>query len=171
MKKPSYTAIAVVAVLAVLTQTQAAITEEDAEAYKKWPSWGFHERLNFLLYEEDWANFRTEFFQKDVTRSNSATLQDFVRVHSDFMETERIEEFFQACVDADDSDDCDYISYVVARGDYDQNGNPFDNNEWEMRESMFIKGFEDAVNNPHISEAELAILGMKIGEDGIIEEL
>jgi hypothetical protein len=36
---------------------------------------------------------------------------------------------------------------------------------------MFIKGFEDAVNNPHITEAELAILGMKIGEDGIIEEL
>ncbi|GMH77348.1 hypothetical protein TL16_g07374 [Triparma laevis f. inornata] len=87
------------------------------------------------------------------------------------METDRIEEFFQACVDADDSNECDFVSYVVARGDYDQNGNPFDNNEWEMRESMFIKGFEDAVNNPEITEMELEILGMRIGEDGIIEEL
>lgn len=62
--------------LATLSSTtNAAITEEDAEAYKNWPSWGFHERLNFLLYEEDWANFRSEFFIKDLERSNNIILE------------------------------------------------------------------------------------------------
>ena len=72
------------------------------------------------------------------------------------METERIEEFFQACVDADDSDDCDYISYVVARGDYDQNGNPFDNNEWEMREVRQARSWEsiDSVRLTNFSSTE-----------------
>lgn len=64
-------------------------------------------------------------------------------------------DFFQECLNAEEGEGCDFLSYVVARGVYDQNGNLYDNNEWEMRESIFLTSYEEAVKNPDITDEEV----------------
>ena len=65
-------------------------------------------------------------------------------------------DFFQECLNAEEGEGCDFLSYVVARGVYDQNGNLYDNNEWEMRESIFLTSYEEAVKNPDITDEEVS---------------
>ncbi len=160
---------------ASLQQSLAAITEEDVVAYNSWESWTFTERLSFLLFDEDWYNLRSEFGGLDPTGSNDVSLSDFVRVFEDFNDEETIEDFYNACVEADDPANeasspnrCDFFSYAISRGSYDANGTPVDANEWEMRESMFLTGYQDRMRSQDITEDELELLGLRVNEDGIL---
>mmetsp|Transcript_12857 Transcript_12857/g.25540 ORF Transcript_12857/g.25540 Transcript_12857/m.25540 type:complete len:195 (+) Transcript_12857:22-606(+) len=152
----------------ILGCCKAAITEEDVKAHRAWNKWDQSQKLNFLLYDEDWANLRVEYSAKDLDDENSVTFEDFYRVHEDHLEEEKIADFFQECLNAEEGEGCDFLSYVVARGVFDQNGNLYDNNEWEMRESIFLTSYEEAVKNPDITDEELRLLGMEFDADGII---
>mmetsp|Transcript_5347 Transcript_5347/g.10671 ORF Transcript_5347/g.10671 Transcript_5347/m.10671 type:complete len:178 (-) Transcript_5347:8-541(-) len=158
----------------------AAITEEDVAAYKSWPTRTLPEKLHFLLYDEDWANLREEFKRLDKGDNNDAKLEDFMRIHSEYTDEEVITDFFELCqsecasstVPSGDSTPppcCDFMSYVIARGSFDASSNLYDNNEWEMRESVFLTSYQEAVDNPRITEEELKLLGIEVNEDDVIE--
>jgi len=58
------TLILLISLLYIITCSifaSAALTEEDVLAYRSWSTWGIEERLNFLLYDDDWYNLREEF--------------------------------------------------------------------------------------------------------------
>ncbi|GMI23411.1 hypothetical protein TeGR_g5116 [Tetraparma gracilis] len=149
-----------------------AITEEDVHAYRSWSSWQYSEKLNFLLFQEDWANLRKEFQALDANDENSLTLGDFERVLGDFQDPEKVEEMHQFCLDAEnddgDSGRCDFYNYVLTRGEYDVMGTQFDENEWAMREETFLTSYQERVASPDITEDELEMLGMVVDEDGMI---
>ena len=74
----------------VIASCQAAITEEDVRAFSAWQDWDYSQKLNFLLYDEDWANLRVEYAAKDLEDENSVAFEDFYRVHEDHLEEEKI---------------------------------------------------------------------------------
>ncbi|GMI41878.1 hypothetical protein TrCOL_g339 [Triparma columacea] len=155
--------------------------------YNSWSTWSLTDRLRFLLYDEDWDNLRVEFQKLDRESNNNATLEDFMREHSEFQDPSTISSFFSLCVSScspspipssssssSSSDQnpppcCDFMAYVIARGEHDSSGNVYDNNEWDMREEIFLTSYQEAVNNPKITEEELELLGLKVGLDDVLE--
>jgi len=155
--------------------TYGAITEEDVVAYRAWPSWKKSSKLNFLLYDEDWKNLRVEFQELDAVSENSLELSDFARTLEDFQGEDEINTFFNYCKDAlDDNEEssgrCDFYNYVLARGEYDVKGNPFDENEWSMREEMFVTSYQERLAAPDLTVEEMELLGLSMDKDGVIIE-
>ncbi|GMI41879.1 hypothetical protein TrCOL_g339 [Triparma columacea] len=173
--------------LPFLPSTHSALTSSDVSAYNSWSTWSLTDRLRFLLYDEDWDNLRVEFQKLDRESNNNATLEDFMREHSEFQDPSTISSFFSLCVSScspspipssssssSSSDQnpppcCDFMAYVIARGEHDSSGNVYDNNEWDMREEIFLTSYQEAVNNPKITEEELELLGLKVGLDDVLE--
>ena len=158
--------------------TSSRITAEDVTAKRLWSTWSTMEKLDFLLYPEDWYKLRSEF-----ERLDSAPLDGFVtlsELSSHLIDSKSLDDVssFHAMCEKEGREEeewggggpstCNFDGYVKARGFYDASGNAFDAPEWEMREGIFRATFHDDANRPDITPEELELLGINVGPDGII---
>jgi hypothetical protein len=159
-------------ILSTISQARSAITSSDVTAYNSWSTYPYSSKLNFLLYSEDWDNLREEFMALDRFNENDVTLDDFTHKLSDYQDADTISEMHTYCTTVPNDDNisgrCDFYAYVLTRGLYDVNGNVFDDNEWSIREQVFLTSYQERAASTDITEEELRLMGIHVGEDGII---
>jgi len=150
----------------------SSITPEDATAYYAISSWSQNslDRLNFLYDEDDWANLRSEFELADKNGDGTLSVDEAIAKLEEFNDSEKINEFVQYCEENSEGGECDFISYAFARGAYDRVGVEFDENELDMRQSIFTESIERLIRDADVDD--LAVLGIRIDPEGnIIDEL
>ncbi|GMI62917.1 hypothetical protein ScalyP_jg7977 [Parmales sp. scaly parma] len=149
------------------------ITEEEAKAFQDILSWHpkSPDRLNFLLEEEDWSNLRVEFNLIDADQNDVATIEEALFLLSEFSDHDNIEQFINFCEESNEEESlCDFISYAFSRGAYDRVGIEYDENEYDMRQAMFVESVATIMIDA--SAQDLRLLGILVDEDGnIIDEL
>jgi len=70
------------------------------------------------------------------------------------------------CCDNSDEGICDFMSFTFARGAYDRVGNEFDENEYEMRQSIFTESIDALIVTAGVED--LKMLGIHVDSEGNI---
>ena len=139
----------------------------DELAYENWPVYSIVDKLPYLLDEHMKMSFENEFNNwlgesEKLNTNVGISQQTMVQSLTDFRTPEEINEYFLEC-DVDGNGLIDIVEFVVCRGYYDSNTNPYGLSEYDFLESIIIHDYEEKRNDPNVQ-----LPGYKYDEDGII---
>jgi hypothetical protein len=118
---------------------------------EKFSSLTWDDKVPYIFTEDEWGDLVDEFHL--ISEDNPRVgYEAFISNFEEFSDPSKVIEFWQGC----DIDKDRYVTmqeYAFCRGDFDQNGEPYDVNEYEYREANLLANFKPF---------------LKYDEDGII---
>jgi hypothetical protein len=97
------------------------------------------EKIPYLFTEEEWDGFVYEL--RLVSSDARVSYENFIDHFSEFSDPDKIVKFWQGC-DTDNDRYVDITEYAICRGDFDQNGDPYDINEYEFKVANLLADFK-----------------------------
>jgi hypothetical protein len=116
------------------------LTQEVVDSF---PSLSWSEKVPYIFTEEEWDDLSVEFHQISGSDESRISYEAFIDHFTEFSDPTRIISFWKAC-DKDTDRHVDMTEYAQCRGDFDQNGDPYDVNEYEFREANLLASFVPA---------------------------
>lgn len=112
----------------------------------KFHSLSWNEKVPYIFTENEWREIAKEFQLISGTLETNKYIgyEKFVDHFEEFSDPLQVIKFWQEC-DSDVDRRIDLMEYVHCRGDFDQNGEPYDINEYEFREANILASFEPIV--------------------------
>lgn len=124
----------------VLAHTQFTFLPLTQEIVDKFHSLSWTEKIPYIFTEDEWKELAIQFnLIKGV--DTSISYEKFVSHIEEFSDPLKIFNFWEEC-DSDKNGHVDMMEYVYCRGDFDQNGDPYDMNEYEIREANLLSNFQ-----------------------------
>lgn len=110
----------------------------------KFHSLSWDEKIPYLFTEEEWTEVAIQFHLINGNVDARISYEQFVNHFEEFSDPLKVIKFWQGC-DTDKDRHIDMREYAHCRGDFDQNGEPYDMNEYEFREANLLANFEPIV--------------------------
>ena len=105
----------------------------------KFHSLSWHEKIPYIFTESEWQDLVREF--QLISEGTMIGYEEFVSNFAEFSDPSKVVKFWQSC-DTDKDRFINIQEYASCRGNFDQNGEPYDVSEYEFREANLLENFK-----------------------------
>mmetsp|Transcript_17996 Transcript_17996/g.30117 ORF Transcript_17996/g.30117 Transcript_17996/m.30117 type:complete len:157 (-) Transcript_17996:272-742(-) len=109
------------------------------EVVNSFPFFSWTEKVPYLFNEDEWEELHSEF-QHIGGDQQLLSFEIFTEHFMEFSDPRRINDFWRGC-DSNSDRFVDMMEYAKCRGEFDQNGDPYDVSEYDVREANLLASF------------------------------